>query len=341
MIPDRLVPSSNFSARSFLLNGGIVLAGLSLVLIRSIRHAHWGPEGPVGAWLLVVPYVLLAAAVTAVLITTGVLSWVPGGRLTCIPIWLGLLVAFAVSGNYSMSEPESKFEEFAALSGWVLLAGCLVAVNSQPSIAAKAAIVATLGLGGVAGWVQVAAWLVDYAEEQNQVAESRIAGDRQFQESLDAEFRALGKEAPLWKYFGYMYLSNQELRKECLAIIAERADRDVRLAEYLGSETLAPAATTYIGEFHPAPGAALASAFARRSDLVLSRISEFETGADQITERSHDDIRDILRAATRIQGGGGDLAAQLQAWRSYLERFRNTGDLVAEIDRALPQAKAR
>jgi hypothetical protein len=333
--------SGNFSARSLLLNAAVVLAALSLALLRSVRHAHWGPEGPVGAWLLVVPYVLLGAAVTGVLIARGSFSWVPGGRLACIPIWLGLLVCFAVSGYYSMSDPETKFEQLAALFGWVLLAGCLVAVNADPSTAAKAAIVATLGLGGAAGWLQVASWLSDHAKEQQQIAESRIASEQQFQESLDAGFRALGTGAPLWKYFDYMYLSNEALRKECLAIIAGRADRDARLAEYLGNETLAPGATRYIGEFHPAPGPALASAFARRSDLVLSEISEFEKGPDQISDRSHDDIRDIVRAAARIQGGGGDLAAQLQAWRSYLKRFRNTGDLVAEIDRALPQAKAR
>jgi hypothetical protein len=327
--------------KRFLLNAGIVLAGLALALIASVRHAHWGPEGPVGAWLLIVPYVLIAGAVTATLIVRGTLSWVPGGWLACVPIWLGLLVAFAVSGWYSMSDPETKYEQFAALSGWLLLAGCLVAANAEPSIAAKAAIVATLGLGGAAGWVQVAFWLTDYAEEQNQAADSRIAHEQEFQKGLDAEFRALGKDAPLWKYLSYMYISNEELRRECLEIIAGRADRDAQLTGYLGNEILASEATRYIAEFHPAPGPPLGPALARRSDLVLSRISEIEGGSNQISERSYADIRDILRAATRIQKGGGDLTSQMEAWRSYLKRFKNTAELVAEIDRTLPPAKTR
>jgi len=335
------VASGNFSVRTVLLNAGIVLAGGGLALIGSVRHAHWGPEGPVGAWLLLVPYVLIAAAVTATLIARGTFSWVPGGRWACILIWLGLLVAFMVSGYYAMSDPGTRFEQFAALSGWLLLAGCLVAVNADPSFAAKAAIVATLGVGGAAGWLQVAIWFIDHVEEKNQIAESRIANEREFQEGLDAEFRALGKEAPLWRYFGYMYISNEDLRRECLAIMAGRADRDVQLAEYLGSEMLAPGATRYIGEFHPAPGPALASAFARRSELVLAQISEFETGSDQISDRSYDDIRDIIRAETRIHNGGGDLAAQMEALRSYLKRFKNTAELVAEIDQTLPRAKTR
>jgi hypothetical protein len=283
----------------------------------------------------------MAAAVTAALIGLGTFSWVPGGRLTCFAIWAGLLVTFAVSGYYSTAESESKYEQFAALSGWLLLAGCFVAVNAAPSIAARTAIVATLGLGGVAGWLRVAVWLTEYSAEKAQLAESRIAHEQEFQDSQEAEFRALGKEAPLWKYFGFMYISNEKLRKECHEIIGGRADRDTQLIEYLGSEILASDAIRYIGEFHPAPGPALAPAFVQRSDLALSQISEVEAGSDQISERSYADIRDIIRAAIRIQKAGGDLTPQMKAWRSYLKRFKNTAELVAEIDQTLPRPNAR
>jgi len=60
-----------------LLNAAVVVAGLALALVLSTRHAHWGPEGPVGGWLLAVPYVLIAAAVTGALIVRGSFSWVP------------------------------------------------------------------------------------------------------------------------------------------------------------------------------------------------------------------------------------------------------------------------
>ena len=72
----------SFSTKNLLLNAAVVLVGLALALLSSVRHAHWGPEGPVGGWLLLVPYLLMAAAVTAVLIALGTFSWVPGGRLT-------------------------------------------------------------------------------------------------------------------------------------------------------------------------------------------------------------------------------------------------------------------
>ena len=322
------------------LNVALGLAGLNLALLVSVRHAHWGPEGPVGAWLLLVPYVVIATAVLAILIARGALAWLPGGRPTSAALGVGLVIAFAVSGYYAMSDPETTFEQVAALSGWVLLAGCFVAVNATSS-AARAVIIATLGVGGVAGWFQVAAWVNDHFEAKEQAAESRIARDGEFQNQLEAEFRALGKEAPLWKYFGCMYNSNPAISKECHDIIASRADRDARLIEYLDSEILYSDVMRYIGQFHPSPGPALAPAFARRSDLVLSRISDLDAASNRLDERSYADIRDIIRAAIRIQSGGGDLTPQLEAWRRYLKRFGNAADLVAPVEQTLARPIAR
>jgi hypothetical protein len=38
----------------------------------------------------------------------------------------------------------------------------------------------------------------------------------------------------------------------------------------------------------------------------------------------------------RIHKGGGDLTLQMKQWRSNLKAFKNTADLVAEIDQSLP-----
>jgi len=325
------------SLKSILLNLAIVLLAGSLALLLSVRHAHWGPEGPVGAGLLLIPYLFLALIVTVALIVLGTFSWVPGGRWTCFALWVGLMIAFSVSGYYSMADVETKYEELAALLGWFLIIGCLVAVNAAPSVAAKSAIAATLGLGGIAGWIQVLAWLSEYSTEQTQLEESRIAHEQEVKDQQVAAFRALGKDAQLWNYFGYMYNSNAEVQKECHEIIANRADRDDKLIEYLGNEILASDATRYIAEFHPRPGAVLAPAFARRSDLVLSRIGEVND-SDQLSERSYSDIHDIIRAAARIHKGGGDLTPQLQQWRTYLKHFKNTRELLAELDQSLTPA---
>ena len=93
------------------------MVGVGLALLTSVRYATWGPEGPVGGWLLLVPYLIIVAAVTGILIARGTFSWVRGGRWTCFAIWVGLLIAFSVSGYYSMFETETKYEQFAAPAG--------------------------------------------------------------------------------------------------------------------------------------------------------------------------------------------------------------------------------
>jgi hypothetical protein len=327
---------------SILLNVAILLVGVCLGLLTSVRHAYWGPEGPVGGWLLLVPYLgLVIVLVTALLVAPGIFSWVPGGHGARFAIWVGLLITFSVSGYYSMSEVDTRYEQFAALLGWLLLAGCFVAVNLPSSTIVRTVITATLGLGSLGGWIQIAVWLTEYTSEQSQLAETKIAHEQEVQDQREAAFRALGKDAPLWNYFGYMYISNEELRKECHEIIAGRADRDGKLVEYLDNEILASDATRYIAEFHPTPGPALAPAFAKRSDLVLSQIGEVNPDSNQLSERSYSDIQDIIRAAIRIQKGGGDLTIQMQGWRAYLKRFKNTGELVTEIDQALLQPNTR
>lgn len=68
---------------------------------------------------------------------------------------------------------------------------------------------------------------------------------------------------------------------------------------------------------------------------------EVNPDPNQISERSYADIQDIIHAATRIQKGGGDLTPQMERWRSYLKRFKNTAELVTQIDQALPRPNAR
>jgi hypothetical protein len=56
----------------------------------------------------------------------------PRGSGAWFAIWVGLLISFSVSGYYSMVEAETKYERFAALAGWLFVAGCFVAVNAAP-----------------------------------------------------------------------------------------------------------------------------------------------------------------------------------------------------------------
>ena len=247
-----------------------------------------------------------------------------------------------VSGYYAMEKPETNRQQLIALSGWLLLGGCFVAVNLLPSTAAKVVVIATLGLGGVAGWVQAGAWLADYSAANTQLAESRISNEQEYQERMNAEFRALGKDAPLWKYLGYMYISNEHAskrvprdrreprgsRREPQRVPRQRNARDGRDEVY---RRISSRART-----RARPG------LRATSDLASVRDGGNRRRPGQgLSDRSYDDIRDLIRAGVRIQKGGGDLAPQMLAWRNYLKKFKNAAELVAEIDKALPRPGTR
>ncbi|HEY2712788.1 MAG TPA: hypothetical protein VGI60_09765 [Chthoniobacterales bacterium] len=56
----------------------------------------------------------------------------------------------------------------------------------------------------------------------------------------------------------------------------------------------------------------LGACSASLSKLILARIPEVTAGNDQLSERSYADIQDIIRAATRVHKGGGNLTPQLK-----------------------------
>jgi hypothetical protein len=321
---------------TLLLNLMLLLAAASLAGVAASKHAHGGPEGPVGAWLLAVPYFLLTAGAAVALVARGAFDWIPGGKAAGFLMWGGLVLALAAASYYALEDLSPPYAALGMAFGWLLLLGCFLAVN-LPGF--KDAVAVTLGAGCVLGWMHVALWTGMWVSSENQRAEQAIAGEHEFQDRRDAEFLALGKDAPLWNYFGYMYIENEALRKQCREIIASRPDRDERLVEYLSSEILMNDATRYIANLHPSPGTALAAGYANFLERRLAEFSDYNPGKEPLGERSLKDIEEILKAALRIRRGAGDvLTPQLQTWRVYLQRFANAPALVKEIDQEFAAA---
>src|SRR5207244_2460639 len=164
---------------------------------------------------------------------------------------------------------------------------CFLAVNASQF---RAIVAATLGVGCLVGWMHVVLWAGMWVRSENQQVEQTIARDREFQDQRDEEFRALGKDAPLWNYFSYLYIENEVLRKECREIVASRPDRDERLIEYLSNEILMSPATGYIANLHPSPGSALAGGYASYLERSLSDFSDYNPGTEPLGERSLKDV---------------------------------------------------
>jgi hypothetical protein len=312
-----------------LLNGLLVLAALSVALLRSTRGKYWGPEGPVGGWLLCVPPVVLFAIVLAIMIGIGRFDWIAGGRPVAAVLLIGFLIAAAVALGYAMDKPDAWWQGLVGVTPWIMLAGCFLALNpgSAPGALPKILMAATLGTTAVAGWVLTAAGAVHYVKQQDVIEQSKVENASRYEQEHADEFRALGTDAPLWNYFGYMYLSDEALRRQCRDIIAHRPDLNARLIEYLGSDMLSEPAASYIGAIAENPSAELGPAFARYMQTKLEGYREVLRNEKEFSDRGEQVVTPMFAAAARLQKAGADLKPQITAWRDYLHTFKNAAAL--------------
>ncbi|MBN9662770.1 MAG: hypothetical protein J0H49_31520 [Acidobacteria bacterium] len=307
-----------------------------LGLMLYLRNLPSGPEGPVGAWLILVPPLFLLGGVLLRLTAGGAFDWLPGGRLTGWAMAAGLCVAATVTMWFVLAAPHTVWEQLTALVPWVLVAGGFLAVHggSNPAPLMKTALGGILGVGGVAGWSLMVWGLFLYAQSENQKSLASVEHDRAWEQSRIEEFHALGQDAELWKYFGYMYLENEAERRRCRALIANRRDLNGKLIEYLGYPTLQSSVVNYLADVYEHPPASLAPEYG----LFLERqLASWRTALDDTPapyERRRE-LAPLFQAAARLEEAGGDLTGPLVAWRDYLRTLTGLSDLADEIDSTL------
>ncbi|WP_321473045.1 hypothetical protein [uncultured Paludibaculum sp.] len=307
-----------------------------LALMVYLRDMPSGPEGPVGAWLLLVPPLFLLGGVLAKIASAGRFDWMPGGRATAWGMTAGLCVAAMVAMWFLVATPDSFWGKVAALVPWLIVGGGFVAVHggTAPSPVAKACVMAVLGGGGVAGWALVLWGAGLYVQTENQKTRASMERDRAWEQSRVDEFHALGENAELWKYFGYMYLEDEAERKRCRALIAARPNLNASLLLYLGIPTLESSAVDYIADVYEHPPASLAAEYG----LFLERkLASWRPALDDTPtpyERRRE-LAPLFRAAARLEEAGGDLTGPLTVWRDYLRTLKGLNDLADEIDTTL------
>ncbi|MGJ5815368.1 hypothetical protein [Paludibaculum fermentans] len=307
-----------------------------LGLMVYLRNQPSGPEGPVGAWLLLVPPLFLLGGVLVKLAGNGVLDWVPGGRLTAWGMAAGICIAAMVTMWFLVATPDSLWEKLAALVPWVLVAGAFLAVHggNQPSPGMKTVIAGVLGAGGVAGWALVLWGIGLYVQSENRKSIADMERVRAREQSRIDEFHALGENAELWKYFGYMYLENETEKQRCRALIANRPDLNTKLVEYLGYPTLQSSVVNYIADVYEHPPASLAVDYGLFLERQLAAWRPVLDDASTPYDRRRE-LAPLFQAATRLEDAGGDLAGALTAWRDYLRTLKGLNDLADEIDATL------
>lgn len=312
-----------------------------LGLMAYLRNAPSGPEGPVGAWLLLVPPLFLLGGVMVKLASAGTFDWMPGSRLTGWALAAGVCVAAMVTMWFLLAPSGEGLVQMAALVPWLMVLGGFAAVHGglTPPPAARAAVAVLLGTGGLAGWALMFWGIGLYIKGENQKSQAKLDRDREWEQSRVEEFRALGDNAELWKYFGYLYMEDETERQRCRALVAARHDLNEKLLQYLSIATLETSAVHYLAELYEHPPASMAPEFGRYLERSLASWRLVLDDSSNPSERRRE-LEPLFRAAERLEAAGGDLTAPLAAWRDYLRSRQGLGDLAEQIDETL-KAHAR
>src|SRR5690349_12435262 len=100
------------------LNVLLVLAFLSVAVVRSSRGAYWGPEGPVGGWLLLIPPLFLMGGIVGTMVMMGQFDWVPGGRGASVVLLLGFMIGSGAGLWFTFERPQNAWQAAAGIAPW-------------------------------------------------------------------------------------------------------------------------------------------------------------------------------------------------------------------------------
>src|SRR5215471_14251147 len=138
---------------NLVLNILLGIVGLGFVLFIWAGGLPSGPEGPVGAWMIPVPFLLLLLAVMTVCIVRGGFDWLPGGKTMAFVLLAGFMVAVGAALLAAFERRDSALDYVYWLIPFVILAGCFWVTGGLDAwVPARVLGPAILGLTSLAGW---------------------------------------------------------------------------------------------------------------------------------------------------------------------------------------------
>jgi hypothetical protein len=307
------------------------------VLSRVAGASSSGPEGPVGAWLVAAPPVILLIIILVALIARGRFDWVPGGRALYYPLVLGVLVTIVMIMFSDFERNKTVWQELAGLFPILLLAACLWAVHgfedTIPRTAGRAGAATILGLAAAFGWGVMLFGFVQYVRNQAQIAEAQAIKEKAFQEERAAQdlakFRALPDDTPLPDLLEFIYSWSDAVQKEARAKVAARPHLEDELVEGL-TAPWSDDAVLYIGNVAPKASVRMKPGMAQvlEKQLEIWR-STFEY--DAYAGKWEPNVSRYIEAADKVQIAGGDLKPQLKPWYEVVRKAKGMEGLAMRI----------
>ncbi len=317
---------------SLLLDGLLFLALLSTIGASAGMRGHWGPEGPVGAWVLFFFPCLLAAILLATFASRSMLDFVPGGRPVQFVAAAGILVALSVAFLGTLDGKEDVLTRALGATPYLILFGCLVLIH-RAQLPAVAAWIPTILLGvaalagaGVIGFTAAASVKSSF-EQSAERSQKEQASETEFERQEVAEYEALPADAPLASLLRLTWSRNAKVKALARQRVAQGAGLDDAPNDLLvaGNEDV----IHYVSFVYEKPSAKLAKGWAAM--LERQRKAWDVLQYDEHAGKWEPNLSAYFEGAEKLQRAGGDLKPQLRSWYELLSKSKGLGNVAAFV----------
>ena len=323
----------------------LVLALLSTIAVTILTQQPTGPEGPVGAWLVLVIPCLFTAILVFTMAAKESLNFVPGGRLVQFVIAFGILITFSIAifGTVDRHNYNFAIQGLVITVPCLILAGCAAIVHhsgfSNPSLVQWAAVIL---LGGVAltGWGLAGTGIFLYMK--NELERSALQAQKEMEQEDQreqweiAEYAKLNDSASLYALLQFMWSRNDQVQQQAREKVSSFPGLDDKLIELLDQDY--KEAISYIANVYENPPAKLAPAWGRMLERQLKKWDSLQH--DQYAGKWENNLLDYFEGAQKIQIAGGSLRHELLLWHKHLLKCKGLGSLAAFV-KSLLETKSK
>ena len=319
----------------------LLLAFLSTIVGTVVTRQPSGPEGPVGAWLLLVIPCMFVAILVFVLVAKGSFNFMRGGRLIQFVIAVGILITFSTAVFGTFGTPEHRNNVIQALLigvPYLVLAGCAAIIHHSdfPNLRAVHLVAAILlGAAALAGWGLAGTGIFLHMQKDLDRSALRMQKEREQEEQREqweiAEYAKLDNSVPLHVLLRFTWSRNEQIRRQAREQANRFPEVDDKLIELLDQDN--EDAISYIANVYENPPAELGPAWGRMLKRQLKKWNSLQY--DEHAGTWEQNLKVYFVGAKKIQLAGGSLNSELLSWHKHLQKCKGLESLATFVKNLL------
>jgi hypothetical protein len=250
----------------------LLMASLVGLIVMCMQPRRLGPEGPVGAWVVFVPSLVLALLFLAIGSVSGRFAWVLDNRLVWLVLSVGILVSLGVALFSLLDRGVSRV--LGIVASMMIGAAFLLSLYPAADTARRVIARVLFGLPALAGLALLLKAIIDKAlgnRRRFEAQEREVAEAQKQRAQWDLEnFAALPVDAPFFAVSQYLWSPTESVQAKARALLKARPDLEAQMIECLKVDGCDAAVAGYIAYVEERPSPTLAPAYAAFLDRQLA-----------------------------------------------------------------------